>query len=267
MMDELRRIIREEVKRILQEGELEFIKGGKHTWHLKNDGLHISAANPHIRLEGTETGGADKGIREDGGTLKIYDFASASNVMDLEAHASRHLSGGADEVLNLTNINDAIGFSVDAHASRHVEGGADPISGLTASQLAANTILFKIPVLIPDSPQTGLAADSTGTKWTSNFKFRIPKQNVKDVVIRATWSASNTDSTTEIALIDDATGNTVCSVSGNTGTDAESTNYTEANLSDDGLVYARASITTASATTGATFDITYVAVEIKVAVS
>jgi len=238
MMDELRRIIREEVKRILQEGELEFIKGGKHTWHLKNDGLHISAANPHIRLEGTETGGADKGIREDGGTLKIYDFASASNVMDLEAHASRH-----------------------------VEGGADPISGLTASQLAANTILFKIPVLIPDSPQTGLAADSTGTKWTSNFKFRIPKQNVKDVVIRATWSASNTDSTTEIALIDDATGNTVCSVSGNTGTDAESTNYTEANLSDDGLVYARASITTASATTGATFDITYVAVEIKVAVS
>jgi len=237
-MDELRRIIREEVKRILQEGELEFIKGGKHTWYLKNDGLHISAANPHIRLEGTETGGADKGIREDAGTLKIYDFSAASDVMDLEAHASRH-----------------------------VEGGADPISGLTASQLAANTILFKIPVLIPDSPQTGLAADSTGTKWASNFKFRIPKQNVKDVVIRATWSASNTDSTTEIALIDDATGNTICSVSGNTGTDAESTNYTEANLSDDGLVYARASITTASATAGATFDITYVAVEIKVAVS
>ena len=99
-MDELRRIIREEVKRILQEGELEFIKGGKHTWYLKNDGLHISAANPHIRLEGTETGGADKGIREDAGTLKIYDFSAASDVMDLEAHASRHLSGGADEVLN-----------------------------------------------------------------------------------------------------------------------------------------------------------------------
>ena len=238
MMDELRRIIREEVKRILQEGELEFIKGGKHTWHLKNDGLHISAANPHIRLEGTETGGADKGIREDGGTLKIYDFASASNVMDLEAHASRH-----------------------------VEGGDDPISGLTASQLAANTILFKIPVLIPDSHQEGLAADSTGLKWASKFAFRIPKQNVKDVVIRASWTSSHTDSVIEIQLYDMGTGNIVCSVSGNSGTDKESTNYNEANLTDNGLVYVRAVVTTASATAGATFDIDDAEVEIKVAVS
>jgi len=221
-----------------KEAEVQKLKAGEHTVDIENTYIHISGETPYVRFEGTETGAADKGIKEDSGTLKIYDFASASNVMDLEAHASRH-----------------------------VEGGADPISGLTASQLAANTILFKIPVLIPDSPQTGLAADSTGTKWTSNFKFRIPKQNVKDVVIRATWTASHTDSTTEIALIDDAAGNTVCSVSGNAGTDAESTNYTEANLTDDGLVYAQASVTTASATTGATFDITYVAVEIKVAVS
>jgi len=221
-----------------KEAEVRKLKAGEHTVDIENTYIHISGATPYIRFEGTEAGAADKGIKEDSGTLKIYDFSAASDVMDVEAHASRH-----------------------------VEGGADAISGLTASQLAANTILFKIPVLIPDTQQTGLAADSAGTKWTSDFKFRIPKQNVKDVVIRATWTASNTDSVTEIALIDETSGNTVCSVSGNTGTDTESTNYAEANLTDDGLVYARASITTASATTGATFDITYVAVEIKVAVS
>jgi hypothetical protein len=47
------------------------------------------------------------------------------------AHASSHLKGGADEVLNLSNINAAVGFSIDAHASRHVKGGADEVLNLT----------------------------------------------------------------------------------------------------------------------------------------
>jgi hypothetical protein len=46
------------------------------------------------------------------------------------AHASSHLKGGADEVLNLSNINAAVGFSIDAHASRHKQGGADEVVGV-----------------------------------------------------------------------------------------------------------------------------------------
>ena len=111
-----------------KEAEVQKLKAGKHTVDIENAYIHISGATPYVRFEGTEAGAADKGIKEDSGTLKIYDFSAASDVMDLEAHASRHLSGGADEVLNLTNINNAIGFSVDAHASRHAYGGADALA-------------------------------------------------------------------------------------------------------------------------------------------
>jgi len=111
-----------------KEAEVQKLKAGKHTVDIENTYIHISGATPYIRFEGTETGAADKGIKEDAGSLKIYDFSAASDVMNIEAHASRHLSGGADEVLNLTNINNAIGFSVDAHASRHAHGGADAIA-------------------------------------------------------------------------------------------------------------------------------------------
>jgi len=111
-----------------KEAEVQKLKAGKHTVDIENTYIHISGATPYVRFEGTEAGAADKGIKEDSGTLKIYDFSAASDVMDLEAHASRHLSGGADEVLNLTNINNAVGFSVDAHASRHAYGGADALA-------------------------------------------------------------------------------------------------------------------------------------------
>jgi len=45
----------------------------------------------------------------------------------LVSHADTHLKGGSDEVLNLKNINDAIGFSIDSHESRHEYGGDDEI--------------------------------------------------------------------------------------------------------------------------------------------
>ncbi len=111
-----------------KEVETQKLKAGKHTVDIENTYIHISGETPYVRFEGTETGAADKGIKEDAGSLKIYDFSAASDVMNIEAHASRHLSGGADEVLNLTNINNAVGFSVDAHASRHAYGGTDALA-------------------------------------------------------------------------------------------------------------------------------------------
>jgi len=61
--------------------------------------------------------------------------ASDTDIMDIEAHASRHVNGGDDEVLNLSNINTAVGFSVDAHASRHEKGGADEVTALGSISL------------------------------------------------------------------------------------------------------------------------------------
>jgi len=143
-----------------------------------------------------------------------------------------------------------------------IEDGA-----VTGSKIASQTILFRIPIPIPDSAQSGLAADSTGVKWTSSFKFKIKKQNLKNVIVRATWTASASDSVTEIDLIDETSGNTVASVSGNNGTDVESTNYNAGNLTDEGLVHVQAQVTTASATSGATTSITYVVVELVIGVS
>jgi hypothetical protein len=69
----------------------------------------------------------------------------------LTAHAARHLKGGADEVLNLANINNAVGFDISAHGSRHEKGGADEIKVLgsvtlddaTLASLAADPMLAK----------------------------------------------------------------------------------------------------------------------------
>lgn len=116
-----------------------------------------------------------------------------------------------------------------------------------------------VPIPIPDSNQSGLAADSTGVKWTSNFKLKIDPNRVVSAVIRATWTASNTDSVTAIEVYDETASTVLGSVSGNTGTDMEGnvSGFTAGNL-----VTVRLNVTTASATAGATTSLTYAVLEI-----
>ena len=158
-------------------------------------------------------------------------------------------------------------MSIEKHASRHVSEGDDPISGLTYDQLATDTIVIEVPFPVPDSQQSGLAADSTGVKWTSVFKGRWNKRHLKKVRIRATWSASNTDSETKIAVKDIDSGNDIVSVSGNAGTDQEAETTDLANVTDGKLFEVYAEVTTASGTSGATFDISYVVVELVYGIS
>jgi len=138
---------------------------------------------------------------------------------------------------------------------------------LAYDKLAANTISFRIPVPIPDSPQSGLDATSTGTKWTSAFKLKWDTRHLKAVRIRATWTASDTDSVTKIAISDDTNAADIISVSGNAGTDTEAEATDLTNVTDGGLATVYAEVTTASAATGATFDIAYVIVELVLGVS
>lgn len=135
------------------------------------------------------------------------------------------------------------------------------------TKLATNTIMFRIPILVPDSVQTGLAADSTGIKWTSNFKLRWDKRHLKAVRLRATWTATATDSETKIAIRDDGTGADIVSVVGNSGTDVEAETTDLTNVTDGGLATIYAEVTTASGTSGATFDIVYVIIELVLGVS
>ena len=128
-----------------------------------------------------------------------------------------------------------------------------------------NTVLtlldetFKVPMLIPDSNQSGLAADSTGTKWTSNFRFKLDPNRVVSAVVRATWTASAADSVAEIELCSSDGSSHYGSVSGNSGTDAEGS---VSGFLSGTLLTVRLNITTASATSGATVDLKYVVIEV-----
>jgi hypothetical protein len=197
--------------------------------------VQLNKVTPAVRLTGTETGAADLSIRENAGVTEVYDNAAAAVVMTLEAHQARHIAGGADE-----------------------------IAGIAYTQLSADTIYFPVPIPIPDSQQAGLAADSLGVKWTSVFKFKLNARHLKLMRIRATWSASATDSVTKVAVIGGTSGEIV-NVSGNAGTDAEGEATT--GWTDGELIYVQLEVTTASATAGATTDLTYAVVELEYGVS
>jgi len=124
-----------------KEAEVQKLKAGKHTVDIENTYIHISGATPYVRFEGTETGAADKGIKEDSGTLKIYDFSAASNVMDIEAHASRHAHGGADALadnaLRFSQIDKVFGTESTVTVTA---GSTSTISkGVFLVSLGANT--------------------------------------------------------------------------------------------------------------------------------
>lgn len=138
---------------------------------------------------------------------------------------------------------------------------------ISYDKLEPNTILFRIPVPVPDSMQKGLPADAKGVQWTSIFKLKWDKRHLKAVRIRASWTASATDSVTKIAIKDDTTGADIVSVSGNNGTNVEAEATDLSNVTDGGLATIYAEVTTASATTGATFSIEYVIIEYVLGVS
>jgi hypothetical protein len=190
------------------------------------------------------------------------------NLYDSDGVKQRRIA--VDDTTKRVEIRDATDtdiMDIEVHASRHVSEGADPISGLTYDQLATDTIVIEVPFPVPDSPQTGLAADSLGVKWTSAFKGKWNKRHLKKVRIRATWTATATDSVTKIAVRDAGTGADIVSVSGNAGTDQEVEATDLTNVTDGGLFEIYAEVTTASATAGATFDIVYIVVELVYGVS
>jgi len=135
----------------------------------------------------------------------------------------------------------------------------DAVNNADLFRLKKNTVVgYTVPVAPQDCiNQTGLAADSTGVKFTSVVRTKVDARYLKKIRLRASWDASHTDSTTEVRVVGTTTG-TICSVSGNTGSneEAEGTDF-----SDGELVYIEVAVTTASGTSGATTDLTYAVIE------
>jgi len=135
------------------------------------------------------------------------------------------------------------------------------VDELSYDRLDENTIYFSVPFTPQDClNQTGLAADSVGVKFTSVVRYRLKARHLKKIVLRATWTASNTDSVTEVRVVGTVSGKIV-SVSGNTGTNAEGSATT--GWSDGEYIYIEVAVTTASATAGATTDLVYAIVELE----
>ena len=134
----------------------------------------------------------------------------------------------------------------------------DAVNAVDLFRLKKNTVVgYTVPVAPQDCINQSMAADSTGTKFTSSVKMRVDGRYLKKIRLRASWTASNTDSVTEVRVVGTTTG-TIASVSGNTGSDAEAEGTS---FSDGELVYIEVAVTTASATTGATTSLTYAIIE------
>lgn len=155
-----------------------------------------------------------------------------------------------------------MGSKVKRHQMENdtIEGDKDIIAGtVPKDRLQANTISLIVPIQgIKDS--TGLDATATGVKDSSG-KFTIDTNGLKSAILRATWTASDTDSVTDIELYDETAAAVVGSVSGNTGSDTESSDLS-GSITDGNLHSIRVNVTTASAATGATTGCTYAILEL-----
>ena len=258
---------------------------------LGNELLHASGVNPKVQLEGTETSAKNLSIRENAGVIEVYDETSGTVVMTLENHSARHKQGGADEVVGIALFDTAAnrpaagtanrfflatntwelsqddgsawqtigtlgGLSLPSHQARHIAGGADALSGLTKAQMAADTAQWAIIIpIISETPRTGLTADATGNKWASiNIIPQAAEIDcLKGAYVEATWTATATDSVTQIEIYDTTAAASLVSVSGNAGTDVRSS---AATLTAGNTINVKVNVTTASATGGATTDVT-----------
>ena len=190
--------------------------------------------------------------------IKWWDAAAST----WETRAQIDAANALQEVLPALTDDLELPFGADKDFTARYDATNDDFrikGGVDLFRLKKNTVVgYTVPVAPQDCiNQTGLAADSTGVKFTSVVRTKVDARYLKKIRLRASWDASHTDSTTEVRVVGTTTG-TIASVSGNTGSneEAEGTSF-----SDGELVYVEVAVTTASATTGATTDLTYAVIE------
>jgi len=188
----------------------------------------------------------------------LKDVTNDVDVLEIRRNGLITVIGNLNDDLELPFGADK-DFTVRYDATNDDFRIKDAVNAVDLFRLKKNTVVgYTVPVAPQDCiNQTGLAADSTGVKFTSVVKTKVDARYLKKIRLRASWTASNTDSVTEVRVVGSTTG-TIASVSGNTGSDAEGEGTS---FSDGELVHVEVAVTTASATTGATTDLTYAVIE------
>ena len=137
-------------------------------------------------------------------------------------------------------------------------------AGLSAEDLVSDAIYIRVTGA-EIGPTSGLAADSTGVK-TQSGRFTFSLKHVKQLVLRSSISSIPTDATVRVGIYNVTKGSYVVSrdYAGATGEHEDTTTT----LPDDGdVLELRVEVTTASATSGATFDLGYATLMIDYGIS
>jgi len=107
----------------------------------------INKAEPRFIATDTATGGAERRFASSGGHAKIKDSADA-DVMDLEAHGSRHDAGAIDQlrlISQLTVLNEGVTWVIDTNKTTQIAlppGGQ--VQGTDTIQGDGNLLIFEV---------------------------------------------------------------------------------------------------------------------------
>lgn len=120
---------------------------------LKNDQIHVSAATPKVKLEGTEASAANLSIRENAGNIEIYDETGTAVRQKIDGASGRRLSplicaaeikikavvalSDADATLTATQLIDSGIFTITPTVARVLttDTAANIIAGIPGQQV------------------------------------------------------------------------------------------------------------------------------------
>lgn len=126
---------------------------------------------------------------------------------------------------------------------------------VTGSGASLSGLVFRATLLQVDK-NTGLPADSTGVKYSS-AKFKFSASSVKQLVLLSSISSIPSDAVVVVGVYDETAGSYVVQRTYN-GATGEYEDSVSDNLPSDGdMLSIRVEVTTASATSGSTFDLDY----------
>jgi len=135
---------------------------------------------------------------------------------------------------------------------------------ITPEKFATNAVYFRI-LASQIEKKTGLAADSTGVKAESP-KFKFSSKHVKKLIVRAKVPSIPSDATVRVEVYDYTTDSVLGYVEF-TGAAGESEAEVTSLPSDGDYIALRVNVTTASATSGATFDLDYASLMVDYGIS
>lgn len=189
---------------------------GTGTTSIRDDKVHVTASTPKLQLEGTEASAQNLSIRENAGAIELYDEAGAA------VASSWDFNPGIQE-------SD---FATDALANwPHMN-------------------------LLPEGAQTGLAADSTGVKYSGEFYVQLDTNMLKNadaVYLEAATNSSSGSETVTVELYDTVNAVVDDSFTISGGSNRARSADISASLTEGDVYQVRFNVTTAAAS-GSTFD-------------